>query len=268
MAKPRMQKKGPRIGLIDIETSPILANVWGLFKQNIGLEMIDRDWNILSVCFKWLGERKVTYADVAHKEDYSDDKELLELIWQFLDDADVIVAQNGRRFDVKKINARFIEHGMVPPSPYKIVDTLEVAKRHFGFTSNKLAWMTDKLCTVKKRSHAKFPGYKLWQQCLRGNREAWREMRLYNIDDVRSMEELYLIFLPWISNHPNFGNYVNLDKPVCNRCGSEHIVKNGTYHTDVGQYQRFRCHGCGGTLRGRILMNSKEHRKNLLMGTA
>jgi uncharacterized protein YprB with RNaseH-like and TPR domain len=109
----------------------------------------------------------------------------------------IVVAQNGVRFDVKKINARFVLLGMPPPSPFRVVDTMLEARRHFGFTSNKLEWMTDKLCTThKKKRHAKFPGFELWRECLAGNHEAWDEMREYNIDDVLSLEELYLVMRP------------------------------------------------------------------------
>ncbi|WP_175726996.1 ribonuclease H-like domain-containing protein [Burkholderia ambifaria] len=106
------------------------------------------------------------------------------------------------RFDAKKINARFILLGMPPPSPFRVVDTMLEARKHFGFTSNKLEWLTDKLCkTHKKKKHAKFPGFELWRECLKGNPEAWDEMRSYNTDDVLSLEELYLVMRPWMSGH-------------------------------------------------------------------
>lgn len=255
-----------KIGLLDIETAPILGAVWSIWQQNVGLNQIEKDWYILSYCFKWLGDPKVHYRDKRKSWDTEDDKELLDDLWKFLDEADVIVAQNGVRFDSKKINARFILNGYPPPSPYKIVDTMLQAKANFGFTSNKLEYMTDKLCSVKKIKHNDFPGFELWKECLRGNKKAWASMKKYNIQDVTSMEELYLIMLPWMKGHPNYGLYVNPDAPVCNRCGSEHVNKRGTYKTDVGVYQRYHCGGCGGWLRGRKLLNTAEERRLLLTG--
>lgn len=94
-----------------------------------------------------------------------------------LDEADIVITQNGRKFDQKKLNARFILNGFKPPSSYKHIDTLVIARKHFGFTSNKLKYMTDKLCTkYKKLDHSKFPGMELWRECLKGNSEAWTEM--------------------------------------------------------------------------------------------
>jgi hypothetical protein len=259
-------RKDIKIGLLDIETAPIRAAVWGLWMNNVGLNMIERDWYILSYCFKWLGDPKIHYSDKRKSWDTEDDTVMLAELWQLLDEADIIVAQNGRRFDAKKINARFILNGFPPPSPYKIVDTLEQAKSSFGFTSNKLEYMTDKLCSVKKIKHNEFPGFELWKECLLGNQKAWRSMKKYNIQDVTSMEELYLIMLPWMKGHPNYGLYINPDEPCCNRCGSLEVQKRGTYKTDVGVYQRYNCKACGGWLRGRKLLNSPEARRLLLTG--
>lgn len=255
-----------KIGMLDIETAPILGAVWSLWQQNVGLNQIERDWYILSYAFKWLGDTKVYYRDKRKSWDNEDDRELLDDLWKFLDEADVIVAQNGVRFDSKKINARFILNGYPPPSPYKIVDTMLQAKAAFGFTSNKLEYMTDKLCSAKKLKHNEYPGYELWKACLQGDQKAWRCMKKYNVRDITSMEELYLIMLPWMKGHPNYGLYVNPDAPCCNRCGSEAVERRGSYLTDVGRYQRYRCNGCGGWLRGRVLLNTAEQRRQLLTG--
>lgn len=256
-----------RILHIDIETAPVRAAVWGLWQQNVGLNQIEKDWYILSFAAKWHGKRGVIYMDKSDSWDTEDDYSLLEKLHELLNEADVIVAQNGVRFDRKKINARFIMNGFKPPSPYKVIDTLLVAKREFGFTSNKLEYMTDNLCThIKKRKHQKFPGYSLWAECLKGNEAAWKEMRLYNIDDVRSMEELYGVLLPWITAHPNHGLYVDSASIVCDKCGSSHVTKNGKYKTQVGIYQQYICNDCGGWSRGRTLLNSAEERKRLIVG--
>lgn len=255
-----------KIGLLDIETAPIRAHVWQLWLNNVGLNQIEKDWYILSYCFKWLGDKKVHYSDKRKSWRDEDDTGMLAELWKFLDEADVIVAQNGVRFDSKKINARFILNGFPPPSPYKIVDTLLQAKACFGFTSNKLEYMTDKLCSTKKIKHNEFPGHELWKECLLGNQKAWKCMKKYNIQDVTSMEELYLIMLPWMKGHPNYGLYINPEEPCCNRCGSTEIEKRGTYKTDVGVYQRYHCKGCGGWLRGRKLLNTPEQRRILLTG--
>lgn len=255
----------PRILSLDIETSPVLAYVWSLWKQNVGLNQIKEDWCILSFCAKWLGKPDVIYRDNSKQRNVEDDRRLLRALWKLLDQADIVVAQNGVKFDRRKINARFLLNGMPPPSPYAVVDTMLEARKHFGLTSNKLEYMTSKLCTVKKRKHEKFPGFELWAQCLQRNPEAWEEMRAYNIDDVLSLEELYLILRPWIDGHPNVANFTEPDKPACPKCGSANIIQKGHRHTQVGRYARYRCTDCGGWSRGRQMLNSKDQRKNLLV---
>lgn len=261
------KEDGPRVLLLDIETSPIEAYVWSLWKQNVGLNQIKAEWNILSYCAKWLGEETIYYDD-ARESNGADDSHLVQQLWALLDAADIVIAQNGKRFDVPKINARFVLSGMLPPSPYKIIDTLLMAKQQFGFTSKRLEWMTDKLCVHhKKNKHAKFPGFDLWSECLKGNPEAWDEMREYNIPDVLSMEELYLILRPWYIGHPNVAIYFN-DEDVqyrCPKCGSHHVEQKGFSYTQSGQYERMHClpekGGCGGWSRGRYTLNTKEVRR-------
>jgi hypothetical protein len=253
--------------ILDIETAPVLANVWRLFKENVGLNQIRGDWHLLSFSAKWLGTKKrdVMYYDQSAEADIEDDAGLLLLLWQLLDEADFVVAHNGRKFDLKKINARFIVHGFPPPSPYTIIDTLEIAKGHFAFTSNRLAYLTDTLCTTKKSAHAQFPGFELWKECLAGNPKAWKEMRDYNIDDVLSLEELYLLLRPWDTKHPSVTVVADDERMACPKCGSHHIIQKGYRHTIVGMYPRFQCQGCFGWSRGRTMANTKDVRKNLLI---
>ena len=176
-----------------------------------------------------------------------------------------IVTQNGKKFDAKKLNARFIMNGMKPPSSYKHVDTLQIAKRHFGFTSNKLEFMTDKLCKVyKKLQHGKFPGFELWKQCLLGNMDAWDEIQEYNIHDVLSLEELYVILRPWMNNHPNINLYYE-DYSIRCSCGSTNLEHNGYAYTNLSKFDKFQCQDCGSEVRGRVNLLTKEKRDTLRM---
>lgn len=253
-----MMKK-PKVLLIDIETSPIIAHVWGLWDQTISLSQIKTDWHILSVAAKWLDEPadKVIYFDQQGKKNIENDSKLLKKVWRLLNEADIVITQNGKSFDEKKLNARFILNGLKPPSPYKSVDTLRIAKKKFGFTSNKLEYMTNKLCTkYKKLKHAKFSGFELWKECMAGNPEAWQEMRTYNIHDVLSLEELYKKLQPW-DNSVSFSLYSDSDDVKCN-CGSEEFHKRGFTYTKTFKYQRYQCTSCGAWFRGRENLMKKK----------
>ena len=58
------KKTEPKILILDIETRPVLAYVWGLFKQNIGLNQIVEDGGTLCVGAKWHGEKGVKVFSV------------------------------------------------------------------------------------------------------------------------------------------------------------------------------------------------------------
>ncbi len=259
---------GPKVLIYDIETAPILGYVWSLWENNVSLNQIHSDWHILSWSAKWLDSpaKDVMYMDQRNAKNIEDDTGILKEIWKLLDEADIVITQNGKHFDQKKLNARFVLNGMQPPSSYKHIDTKQIASKHFAFTSNKLAYMTDKLCTkYKKLDHAKFAGFELWRECLAGNLEAWDEMELYNKHDVLALEELYHKLIPWETSI-NFNLYHDQEDHVC-KCGSTSFLKNGFYYTSAGKYQKHKCKTCGAETRDKVNLFSKEKRQSLHMTT-
>lgn len=258
---------GPKIGLIDIETAPIEGRVWGLFDQNVGLNQITQEWAIISYAFKELGapKKSLVYLDTSAKADPRDDQELCASLWELIHTYDILIAQNGKRFDKRKIFARLIMHGFPPPSPVKIEDTMLMARQVAAFTSNKLEWLTQHLTKTAKSKHKEFPGFELWAECLAGNPKAWAAMRKYNIPDVLSMEELYLRLRPWVRGHSNVAVYNDDEKMACPVCGSHKIEQDGFAFTNVGKYPRYQCGSCGSWSRGRRTTNSLEKRKSLLV---
>lgn len=260
--------KGPRVLLIDIETAPMLGYVWSLWENNVALNQLHSDWHVLSWSAKWLGDspKKIMYQDQRNAKVVSDDKKLLQAIWKLLDEADIVISQNGKAFDTKKLNARFIYHGFQPPSSYKQIDTMLIAKKHFAFTSNKLEYMSDKFCTkYKKLKPSKFPGFTMWLECLAGNKAAWREMEKYNKYDVLALEELYTKLIPWDSSI-NFDLYRDAEEHIC-KCGSKDFQRYGYFYTATAKYQRYKCKDCGAETRDRVNLLDKAKKKSLRVGT-
>ncbi len=255
----------PKILVLDIETFPMEAYVWGLFDQNIGLNQIKKDWSIMSWSARWLDqpEDTVMYMDVRGQRNLRDDKKILKPLLKLMDEADIVCGQNSKSFDVKKINARAKINGYKPPSSFRQYDTKIMAKRYFSFTSNKLEYLTHKLCTdSKKLSHANFPGFSLWSACLEDNLEAWEECEAYNKADVNSTAELLLQLLPW-DNTINWEVYRdNLTFHACT-CGSTEFKKNGFRTTNTGKFQRFVCKQCGKESSSKENLKSTNFRKKL-----
>lgn len=260
-----IRKPEIKVLIVDIETAPMLGYVWSLWDNNVALNQLKSDWYILSFSAKWLYDdaKNIIYMDQRKAKNIEDDSKLLEKLWDLLDQADVIITQNGVKFDVPKINARFIQNGFPPPSSYRHIDTHQIAKRVFGFTSNKLEYMTDKLCTTyKKQKHAKFSGFELWKQCLAGNINAWEEMRVYNENDVLSLEELYIVLAPWDSRI-NFNVFKESLETECNACGCTEFKSHGFKYTNTGKFRRYVCENCGAEVSNKENLLTKEKKKSL-----
>lgn len=259
----KKQNAAAKVLLLDIETSPLEVYCWGLFDQNIGLNMIKEDWSVLSYSAKWLDDSKMYYEDNRNSKNVRDDKKLLKGIWDLLDQADVVVGQNSDRFDLKKLNARFIKHEMGKPSPYRTMDTLKMAKKSFAFTSNKLEYMSSNLAPdQKKSSHKKFPGMELWTECLNGNTEAWKEMEKYNKQDVFALEAVYKKLAPW-GVTVNFDIYNDQVSIQCN-CGSFHLTKRGYAYSKAGKFAKLQCQECGAWHQDKQNLLTKEKKASLL----
>lgn len=255
----------PRVLFLDIETAPILGYVWSLWEQNVALNQIKQDWFVLSWAAKWQDSKRVLYKDQRRARYIEDDKKLLEPLWKLLDAADIIVTQNGKQFDAKKLNARFILNGMKPPASFRHIDTKELAKKHFAFSSNKLEYMTDKLCVRhKKLKHARFQGFELWRECLAGNLAAWREMERYNKKDVLALEELYEKLAPWDTSISR-NVYHGREDFVC-QCGHPAFQRYGFSYSNGAKYQRLKCKACGAEYRSAENHLSAAKRKSLLRG--
>ena len=253
-----------KILILDVETSPNIAYVWRYFKENVGAKQVIENGYMLSWAAKWLGEKEIFYEDLEHQHE----KEMLTPLAQLLDEADIVVAHNGDNFDMPHIQGRFLVHGIKPPSPYKQVDTVKIARKEFNFPSNSLEYLSTVLeLKNKKGGHEKFPGFLLWLGVLRNDPEAWKEMREYNVIDILTLEELYLKVLPFARFHPNVGVYDVGEHPVCPKCGSDHIHYRGYAHTNVGRYHRFQCNDCGGWGRTRYNLNTASEGK-LIMANA
>lgn len=261
---------GKKVLIFDIETAPILAHVWGLWENNVGLNQMITDWHLLSWSAKWLDapEDEIMYQDLRHAKDVENDKLIIEEIWELLDMADVVITQNGKAFDQRKLNAKFLQHKMGKPSSFKHIDTKKLAQKYFDLPSYKLEYMSDKFCTkYQKLKHKEFPGHELWRECLKSNVRAWNEMELYNKHDVLTLEELFNIFAPWESS-VNFNLFHDRDEHVC-KCGSKDHIKNGFYYTSMGKYQKYRCKNqkCKAETRARQNLFTKEKKDSLLQGT-
>lgn len=260
-----------KILIIDIETAPLSAYIWSLWDKGVSPDFLTSNWYCLSWSAKWLGSKEVMvdslyrHPNLAKLIQDEDDRPILYSLLPLLNEADVVVAHNGNKFDIPKLYTRFLVNKISPPSPFQTVDTLKVLKKNFKFSSNRLDSVAKELTGTGKLERKKFPGFSLWKNCLAGVPEAWEEMEEYNVKDVSKLEEVYIRLLPWIDNHPNVALIGgNTDRPRCPKCGGEHINYRGYTYTGVGKYRRFCCADCGGWSRTRFTEVGSKEGKGIL----
>jgi len=226
-----------KILTLDIETSPNLADVWGLFNQNVSLNQLRESTRVLCFAAKWHDKPKVMF----YSEFHDGFETMIEEAYKLLDEADVVVHYNGTRFDIPHLMREFVLAGMTPPSSFQQIDLLKVVRNKFRFTSNKLDHVASQLGLGSKASHA---GHSLWVKCMAGDKKSWDSMRKYNKQDVLLTEELYKKLRPWMTNHPSHALYDGTTD-TCPNCGGSALVRRGFKYTNLGKYQQYRCSDCG-----------------------
>lgn len=256
MYKNKVVNNNTKILILDIETAPMKAYVWKRWKENIFLDQTISEWFILCWSAKWLGS-DYTYYDSLNPEEIKaeNDYRILSSLYKLLDECDIVIAHNGSHFDIPKINARLIVNGFNPPSPYKQIDTKDVAKRQFGFSSNKL----DALATYFGIENKDETDFDLWKRCMEGDKEAMDYMIKYNIKDVAILEKVYMRLRPWIKNHPNISINASSGDLTCSCCGSNQLeeIEDKTYDTNISKFPVYRCKNCGAISRSRKSSNDK-----------
>jgi DNA polymerase elongation subunit (family B) len=231
-----------KILIIDIETAPNIAHVWGLFKQNIAVNQLMESSYILCWAAKWLGKKEMFFKSIHDTTEYN----MVKTMHELLEEADVVMHFNGASFDVPTLNNAFVEHGLAPPAPFKQLDILKTARAKFRLPSNKLEYVSRFLGVGRKVQHY---GHELWVDCMKGDERAWKIMERYNKMDVRLLERVYNKLKPWIKTHPSHALYD--DELKCNICKGKKLIKRGFAYTNVFKYQRYQCKKCGAWLRGR-----------------
>lgn len=132
-----------------------------------------------------------------NREDITDDAKLVVAIRDELERYDLMVAHNGRLFDVPMLNARLAKAGERPLKTHFFLDTrwylnsasmrlgsakLENAQKYFGLGYQKTAISWDQ-----------------WQRAAALDRDAMNEVVEHCEQDVLVLRELYPIVLPYVS---------------------------------------------------------------------
>lgn len=238
--------KPSKVLVFDIETLPLWIRTWGRWPEYPSNKQLIHDYCILSWSAKWLNDDKIISECLTPKETSKrDDERIVRLLWKLLDSADVVIAHNGKRFDIRKVNTRFWKYNLPKPSSYKVIDTLVSVKEVFGLSFNN----QDYIAKFKELEEKLDTNYELWIACENGDKNALDYMRTYNEGDVRTLEQIYLDVRNWIPNHPNMALIENM-KDVCPVCLNGSYEECGEFVANTYKYPEYRCSSCGSTWHG------------------
>jgi len=277
-----------KILCFDIETNFMKNATWGLWKQNIHIGQILESWSMLCWSAKWLFEDEIFNGCVTPEESLMrNDKNATIKLWNLIDEADIIIAHNLVGFDRKKMNTCFHKHGLGKPSPYQMIDTLQISRKNLSYPSNKLDYIAKENGIPMKHD----TGFPLWRECdgvdaiikeeieTIGNKiqkittynrkvidSALKYMSEYCDNDVSILEAVYLVLRQWDTRHPNLALYGDSKEGQCHICGSINLTPTKKkYITAVSRFDAYRCNDCGSYSRVRF---ADKREKGMLRGVA
>jgi hypothetical protein len=250
---------GPRILVLDIETSPALMWGYGMFNQNFSLEMIERKPGIIGWASRWKDQpaKRCKWYDGPAMDGYIDD---LTILWEQLNEATHVLHFNGQRFDMPWTNHEFIKYGIAdgrPPSPYKQIDLMKQIKREVRSHSNKLQFLSTDLLGLEGKIGAS--ALTLWLRMYHAAmandtvayEKARADMARYCKRDVNLLPPMMDKYLPWMTGI-NSNQYTG-DPDGCPNCkaGPSALQRRGYAQlVGGGTYQRYQCQKCGTWSRG------------------
>ena len=224
--------------VIDIETAPHLGWFWGLFKQNIGINQIEKPGRVLCFAARWHGEDETMFYS-EHQRGGAE--RMVRAAHRLMLEADGIVGWNSQRFDCRWLNKEFKQAELRRPAGYKHVDLMRSVKKYQYQPSYKLDYNARFLGLDGK---VQTGGFDLWRDCMAGDRDAWKLMEEYNRHDTNLTDEVLTDMRQggWVHGLPNLSVYGG---DVCPDCGSAHLKADGYYETRTRLYQQWVCLDCG-----------------------
>jgi DNA polymerase elongation subunit (family B) len=235
------EEQSLKVLVYDIETSYNITSSWRVgYNLNLPHYSIIKERAIICVSYKWKGSDET--FNIQWDENQCDKKLLQEFI-PILNEADLIVAHNGDRFDLKWIKTRALKHDLPMLINYPQFDTLKVAKKKFYFNSNKLDYISEFLGFGNKKKTEP----ELWDKIiLNKDSDAMDEMVAYCNEDVALLEKVYDRLVEWEYPKLHVGALKALDHISSPITGGKNLELVKTSTTTKGTIKRImRCKDTG-----------------------
>lgn len=241
-------KSGPRILALDVEMSFNVSYHYDQWKVNIPWTHIKQRQFMISAAWQWIGSDNIYTACVLDdkarfEKDHTDDYHVIKSLKDEIDQADAVIAYNGRRFDIKEINTGLDRHRLGPLHEFVLLDPIQIAKSKFRFKGgNSLANLCNLFELPVQKGKVELED---WIGATEGNKESIKKVVEYNITDIPTMVMVWERIKPFAPSKLNMNHFVDAD--VCSHCGSPdlklHMKKKATRATIRYQYRCQDCHG-------------------------
>ena len=243
------KKNSPKILVYDIETTPLMAYVWGLGKQVVRHGQLHKERNmydIICITYQWLGDKK---ARALVFDENQDSTHMIEQFDKMAEAADVTIGKNSDRFDVKQINSQRMLKGLPPLGDWVEKagqdDIEKQIRKYFYLPSYSLDYVSALMGFGGKHKME----FQDWIDIVEKNR-GWKskvhKMVEYGKKDVEDTTAVLKKILPYVKLKTSM-TALNEGIATCNipECGSTEMRKNGTRMINKTKYQRLQCGECG-----------------------
>ena len=136
--------------------------------------------------------------------------------------------------------------GLPAPSPYKVIDTLKIARGSLNMESNTLDSLAKRLGVESKSDKY---DVRVAQAAVAGDKDAQARIEDYNRGDIVASEALFDRLRPYARNIPHLGMWTD-DELACPSCGHTMTATGKTVHANVQRYEHLHCDNCGSHARG------------------
>lgn len=225
--------------MFDIETSPNIVYSWAVGRKiSLTPDNIIEERKIICICYKWLDEKRVYSLTWDSKQN---DKKLLKEFSKVINSADVAVAHNGDKYDIKFIHGRLAYHSLPPLRDTTTIDTLKQSRKAFFINSHRLDYLGQFFNLGRKLETG---GFSLWKSVMDGCKKSLGQMVKYCKQDVLLLEEVYKKIRTYSPQSVHMGIINNHDKLSCKACGSHNTRWDGYRIKTKIVYRCRKCNDC------------------------
>ena len=230
----------------DLENSLMEGRFFRVRDENIPPHRITKHSHLLSIAWAFNDEEPQSLRMTPEDVKTGNDLALVVKMIEMINESDVIVTYNGKRFDWGVLCTRALAYGLPPIKKVPHIDLFQDTKA-FRFPSRSMQAVSMYLGLDGKIATS---GGMLWERCADWwNRteceEALEEMEIYNRQDIVATRDLHYRLQGWGST-VNVGNVVNQltedDALRCVHCGSDKISEmNKMAFTASSSFPLYRC---------------------------